>query len=94
MKQRVYKTFTAYLWLTLASAVYALGFNWCYAPNLIGFGGITAVKAVNRIKDELTKATRAQKEPQLQIKPPAAPASLRSSIPLCPGPPSARWLSC
>ena len=29
----------------------------------IGFGGITAVKAVNRIKDELTKASRAQKEP-------------------------------
>ena len=44
----------------------------------IGFGGITAVKAVNRIKDELTKATRAQKEPQLQIKPPAAPASSNS----------------
>ena len=43
MKQRVYKTFTAYLWLTLASAVYALGFNWCYEPNQIGFGGITGV---------------------------------------------------
>ena len=43
MKQRVYKTFTAYLWLTLASAVYALGFNWCYVPNQIGFGGITGV---------------------------------------------------
>ena len=46
----------------------------------IGFGGITAVKAVNRIKDELTKATRAQKEPQLQIKPPAAPASSNSGV--------------
>ena len=46
----------------------------------IGFGGITAVKAVNRIKDELTKATRAQKEPQLQIKPPAAPASINSGV--------------
>ena len=46
MKQRVYKTFTAYLWLTLASAVYALGFNWCYAPNLIGFGGITGVAQI------------------------------------------------
>ena len=46
----------------------------------IGYGGITAVKAVNRIKDELTKATRAQKEPQLQIKPPAAPASSNSGV--------------
>ena len=46
----------------------------------IGFGGITAVKAVNRIKDELTKATRAQKEPQLQVKPPAAPASSNSGV--------------
>ena len=46
----------------------------------IRFGGITAVKAVNRIKDELTKATRAQKEPQLQIKPPAAPASSNSGV--------------
>ena len=69
-----------YLWITLASAVYAVGFNWCYEPNQIGFGGITAVKAVNRIKDELTKATRAQKEPQLQIKPPAAPASSNSGV--------------
>ena len=32
-----------YLWITLASAVYALGFCWCYQPNLIGFGGITGL---------------------------------------------------
>ena len=32
-----------YLWITVASAIYALGFNWCYEPNLIGFGGITGV---------------------------------------------------
>lgn len=32
-----------YLWITAASAVYALGFNWCYEPNQIGFGGITGV---------------------------------------------------
>lgn len=32
-----------YLWITLASAVYAVGFNWCYEPNQIGFGGITGV---------------------------------------------------
>ena len=40
----------------------------------IGFGGMTALKAVGRIKDELTNASRAQtaKEQPLQIKPPAA----------------------
>ena len=32
-----------YLWITLASAVYAVGFNWCYEPNQIGFGGITGI---------------------------------------------------
>ena len=46
----------------------------------IGFGGITAVKAVNRIKDELTRASRAQKEPQLQIKPPPMPAASNSGV--------------
>ena len=30
-----------YLWITLASAVYAVGFNWCCEPNQIGFGCIT-----------------------------------------------------
>ena len=39
----MFKTLLPYLWLTLASLVYALGFNWCYVPNLIGFGGITGV---------------------------------------------------
>ena len=46
----------------------------------IGFGGITAVKAVNRIKDELTKASRAQKEPQLQVKPPHTPPASNSGV--------------
>lgn len=32
-----------YLWITLGSAVYAVGFNWCYVPNQIGFGGMTGV---------------------------------------------------
>ena len=32
-----------YLWITVASAIYALGFNWCFDPNHIGFGGITGV---------------------------------------------------
>ena len=35
-----------YLWITLASAVYAFGFNWCYEPNHIGFGGITGVAQI------------------------------------------------
>ena len=39
----VKKNVIAYLWITLASAVYAVGFNWCYEPNQIGFGGITGV---------------------------------------------------
>ena len=32
--------------ITLASAIYALGFDWCYAPNQIGFGGITGLAQV------------------------------------------------
>ena len=32
-----------YLWITSASALYAVGFNWCFEPNQIGFGGITGV---------------------------------------------------
>ena len=39
----VKKNVVAYLWITLASAIYAVGFNWCYEPNQIGFGGITGV---------------------------------------------------
>lgn len=46
----------------------------------IGFGGLTAVKAVGRVKDELTKASRSQKEPQLQIKPPAAAHTNASGV--------------
>lgn len=43
MKQFVKKQLTAYFWITVASLFYAVGFNWCYEPNLIGFGGITGV---------------------------------------------------
>ncbi len=32
-----------YFWIILASAVFALGFNWCYVPNGIAFGGLTGV---------------------------------------------------
>ena len=32
-----------YFVLVLACAIYAVGFNWCYVPNRISFGGITGV---------------------------------------------------
>ena len=40
---RLKKTLLPLLIITAASAVYALGFVWCYAPNGIAFGGITGV---------------------------------------------------
>ena len=40
---RVRKTLLPVLIVTAASAIYALGFVWCYAPNGIAFGGITGV---------------------------------------------------
>ena len=43
MKQSIKKHALPYLWILLASLVYALGFNWCYVPNMIGFGGITGL---------------------------------------------------
>jgi len=32
--------------ITLASAIYALGFVWCYVPNGIAFGGVTGVAQI------------------------------------------------
>ena len=46
MKKTLSKTLLAYVWITLASMVYAVGFNWCYEPNQIGFGGITGVAQI------------------------------------------------
>lgn len=43
MRALVKRYFLPYLWITLASAVYAVGFCWCYDPNQIGFGGITGI---------------------------------------------------
>lgn len=43
MTQIVKKTVLPYGWIVLASAVYAVGFNWCYVPNHIAFGGLTGV---------------------------------------------------
>ena len=50
MKESLRKTLLAYVWITLASVIYAIGFNWCYEPNQIGFGGITGVgQIINHI---------------------------------------------
>ena len=43
MKQLCKRFLLPYLWITIGSAVYAFGFNWCYEPNQIGFGGITGL---------------------------------------------------
>ena len=43
MSARIKQFFFPYLWITVASALYALGFCWCYDPNQIGFGGSTGV---------------------------------------------------
>lgn len=34
------KKFLPYLWILLAAAVQAVGFNWCFAPNHIAYGGL------------------------------------------------------
>lgn len=46
MKHTAKQLFIAYFWITVGSAVYALGFDWCYAPNAIGFGGITGLAQI------------------------------------------------
>ena len=43
---RLKKTLLPVLIVTAASAIYALGFVWCYAPNGIAFGGITGVAQI------------------------------------------------
>ena len=43
LKSKIFSLGWSYLMITLASAFYAVGFNWCYKPNDIGFGGITGV---------------------------------------------------
>ena len=40
------KQLVSFLAITLASAVYALGFVWCYEPNDIAFGGITGIAQI------------------------------------------------
>lgn len=45
-KVTVKKTAEAYFWITFGSILYAIGFDWFYTPNAIGFGGITGVGQV------------------------------------------------
>lgn len=44
--ERLKKTLVPLLIITAASAIYALGFVWCYVPNGIAFGGITGVAQI------------------------------------------------
>ena len=46
MKESICKALLSYVWITIASVIYAIGFNWCYEPNQIGFGGITGVAQI------------------------------------------------
>ena len=42
-KSKAFNLVWSYFMITLASAIYAVGFNWFYVPNEIAFGGITGV---------------------------------------------------
>ena len=44
--ERIRKMLGPALVITVASAVYALGFVWCYVPNGIAFGGVTGVAQI------------------------------------------------
>ena len=46
MKHNAKRLLISYFWITLGSLVYALGFDWCYEPNAIGFGGITGLAQI------------------------------------------------
>ena len=48
--ERIRKVLWPALMITAASAIYALGFVWCYVPNGIAFGGLTGVaQIINRL---------------------------------------------
>jgi len=46
MQSRRLQFLWSYVLITLACAVYAVGFCWCYAPNGIAFGGITGLAQI------------------------------------------------
>ncbi len=43
---QVKKQAVSFFFITLGAALHAVGFNWCYAPNNIAFGGITGVAQI------------------------------------------------
>lgn len=43
---QVKKQAVSFFFITLGAAIHAVGFNWCYAPNNIAFGGITGVAQI------------------------------------------------
>ena len=43
MKNLLKQHLLPYWWITVGALIYAVGFNWCYEPNMIGFGGITGL---------------------------------------------------
>ena len=45
-KSKAFNLVWSYFMITLASAIYAVGFNWFYVPNDIAFGGITGVAQI------------------------------------------------
>lgn len=45
-KSKILDTVWTYVLLTVASGIYAFGFNWCYKPNAIAFGGLTGVAQI------------------------------------------------
>ena len=42
-KSKISNALNCYLWITIGSVIYAIGFDWLYVPNGIGFGGITSL---------------------------------------------------
>lgn len=43
MKKEMVSTLREYVIITLASLVYAFGFNWCFVPNNMAYGGMTGL---------------------------------------------------
>ena len=43
MKKNMSKSVKNFIWITIGSLIYALGFDWMYVPNQIGFGGLTGL---------------------------------------------------
>ncbi len=55
MKRTAKQLVKNYIWIVLGCALYALSFDWCFAPNHIGFGGVTGVaQIINHFFPQLT----------------------------------------